>query len=332
MPFGYELLQFFGGQEASLQNPGLKRPPLVEGLPLAVEVAVVVFAKHAVRTHLARKQSAGEGYSGEDADVAFFGEREELLCRLLAEDVEDYLDGHDARIIEGHPRFFDLLDTYAVVAHFPCFLQPVQRLEGRVLTVDFRRRAMELQQVQGFDPEVLQATLGEVREVIVVVSFRSVGIQAPSCLGRDQDLIVWTVLQEPADELLAASVAVDIRGVEEVHAEVDRPVQRAESVILTDGTPAVPEGPGAETDLRDAHPRPSEVSIFQDPVLSRYSLFQSIALDDLRVPAGARLGDAPLRSIFHEHDPEPLGIPFGPLEVIQQRPDHVTAQVDALRH
>src|SRR5215208_6128236 len=163
MPFGYELLQFFGGQEASLQNPGLKRPPLVEGLPLAVEVAVVVFAKHAVRTHLAREQSAGERYAGEDADVAFFGEREELLCRLLAEDVEDYLNGLHILVVDGHARLLDLLHAHAVVAYFSCLLQPVQRLEGRVLTVDLRRRAVELQQIQGFDPKVVQATLDEGR-------------------------------------------------------------------------------------------------------------------------------------------------------------------------
>src|SRR3712207_8928349 len=59
--------------------------------------------------------------------------------------------------------------------------------------------------------------------------FRS---EAASCLGRDQDLIVWAVLQQPGDELFAASVTVDVRRVEEIHAEVDRPVQRAEGVVL----------------------------------------------------------------------------------------------------
>src|SRR5215218_5997039 len=145
---------------------------------------------------------------------------------------------------------------------------------------------------------------------MVVVSFRSVGIQASSCLGRDQDPIVWAALQEPTYELFAASVAVNVRGVDEVHAEIDRSVQRGVSVVLSDRPPVAPEGPGAEADLRDAHLRPSKVSIFQSPVLSRYSLFQSVAPDDVRVPAGARLGDAPLRPVLNEHDPEPLGVPF----------------------
>src|SRR5215210_5675409 len=60
------------------------------------------------------------------------------------------------------------------------------------------------------------------------------------------------------------------------------------------------------------------------------SLFQAIASYDAGVPAGARFGDAPLRSVLHEHYPEPFGVPFGPLEVVQERPHHVTAQIDAL--
>ena len=67
------------------------------------------------------------------------------------------------------------------------------------------------------------------------------------------------------------------------------------------------------------------------PSFPECSLLQPVAPDDVRVPAGARLGDAALSSVLHEY-PEPLGVPFGPLEVIQERPDHVTAQVDALLH
>src|SRR5829696_8854321 len=52
---GYEILQFFGGPETRLEIHAGERLAPVEGLPLAVEVAVVVFAKHAVRTHLARE-------------------------------------------------------------------------------------------------------------------------------------------------------------------------------------------------------------------------------------------------------------------------------------
>ena len=51
----YELLQFFSGPETCLEIHALERLATVEGLSLTVEVAVVVFCKDAVRTHLARE-------------------------------------------------------------------------------------------------------------------------------------------------------------------------------------------------------------------------------------------------------------------------------------
>ena len=77
--FGYEFLEVLGGQGRFRIHSGERLAP-VEGLPFAVEVAVVIFAKLAVGAHLAREETAGEGYAGQDADIAFLGEREELLA------------------------------------------------------------------------------------------------------------------------------------------------------------------------------------------------------------------------------------------------------------
>ena len=136
---------------------------------------------------------------------------------------------------------------------------------------------MELQQVEGLDAQVLQAPLDEGREVLVVVAFRGVGIEASSGLGGDEDLLVRTVFEEASDQLLAPPVAVDVRRVEEVHPEVDRPVQGGVGVVLADGAPLAPEGPGAEADLRDAHPRLAKVPVLQSSVLSEVLLIQPVA-------------------------------------------------------
>jgi hypothetical protein len=40
-----------------------------------------------------------------------------------------------------------------------------------------------------------------------------VGLQAPASLGGDEDLIIFTLLEQPAYEPLAAAVAVDVSGV-----------------------------------------------------------------------------------------------------------------------
>src|SRR5215210_171834 len=89
---------------------------------------------------------------------------------------------------------------------------------------------------------------------------------------------------------------------------------------------AVQVGPGLAAELR------TRVLGTRWGRLYLHSLLQPVAPDDVRVPAGARFGDASLRSVLHEHDPEPFGVPLGPLEVIQERPDHVATQVDALLH
>ena len=134
---------------------------------------------------------------------------------------------------------------------------------------------MELQEVEGIHAQVLQAPLDESREVLVVVAFRGVGIEASSGFGGDEDLLVRTVLEEASDQLLAPPVTVDVSRVEEVDPEVDRPVQGGVGVVFGDGPPLATQGPGAEADLRDAHPRLAKVPVLQGSVLSYFLPIQA---------------------------------------------------------
>src|SRR5579875_2144629 len=52
--------------------------------------------------------------------------------------------------------------------------------------------------------------------------------------------------------------------------------------------------------------------------------------DETTVPVAALFDDAALRCVIHIDDAETLTISFGPLKVIQQRPDEVAAQWRAL--
>src|SRR5215212_2215291 len=72
-------------------------------------------------------------------------------------------------------------------------------------------------------------------------------------------------------------------------------------------------------------------SLYSKSLLS-LGVRQPVVFDDLSVPACARLGDAPLGAVVHEDDAEALGIALGPLEVVQQRPHHVAAEVHTLLH
>src|SRR5215212_2749437 len=59
-------------------------------------------------------------------------------------------------------------------------------------------------------------------------------------------------------------------------------------------------------------------------------VFQAVPLDDPFVPAGARLGDTSLGAVVHEHYAEAFRIALRPLEVVQERPDHVASKIHAL--
>ena len=53
-----------------------------------------------------------------------------------------------------------------------------------------------------------------------------------------------------------------------------------------------------------------------------------LAGDNAGVAARARLERTPLGGEVDVHDAEALGVAQGPLEVVEQRPDEVAAQVD----
>src|SRR5947209_7909756 len=55
-------------------------------------------------------------------------------------------------------------------------------------------------------------------------------------------------------------------------------------------------------------------------------------LDDVGIPACARLRDPALGRIIDVVEPESARVPLGPLEVVQQGPAEVAADIDALRN
>src|SRR5829696_3446611 len=142
IPLWHQFLQLLRGPQAGLEVHAGEGLAPVEGLTLAVEVAVIVGGELALGAHLPGEEAARERDTGEDAYVPFLRKRKELLGGFLAEDVKDNLDGLHTGIVERHPRLLDLLDADPVVLYLPCLLQTIQRLEGLVLPVGLGRRAM----------------------------------------------------------------------------------------------------------------------------------------------------------------------------------------------
>ena len=64
---------------------------------------------------------------------------------------------------------------------------------------------------------------------------------------------------QPRDEPLAAAVAVDVCGVDEVDAGVDGRVEGGDRLRIVDRAPGAADGPGAEADRRNGDIRPAEM-------------------------------------------------------------------------
>ena len=107
---------------------------------------------------------------------------------------------------------------------------------------------MQLHEVERGHAEVLARAVVPGQECVAVVVLGHL-VDAPAHLRRDEHLRVTTV--QLTAELLAATVAVHVGGVEERDACVDRGLERPCGVLGRDIAPVGAELPGAETDDAD---------------------------------------------------------------------------------
>src|SRR5262249_62061036 len=97
--------------------------------------------------------------------------------------------------------------------------------------------------------------------------------------GRDDQLRASGVpsAQEIAEQALAAAVTVDPGGVEEVAAERDRDLERAQRLVIVGARPPA-HAPHAVADLRDLPPDPSERSIAHSASVQSFGNASILAL------------------------------------------------------
>jgi hypothetical protein len=79
-------------------------------------------------------------------------------------------------------------------------------------------------------------------------------INAPAHLGRDHDRHLGVFGAETADQPLAAAVAVDVGGVEERDAGIDRRIHRRQRDAVVGLAPAATDRPRTEPDLGHVAP------------------------------------------------------------------------------
>ena len=139
------------------------------------------------------------------------------------------------------------------------------------------------------DAEVGPAAVEPAAEGVQGEGLGHMGVGAAAHLGGDGDVGVGSLAQQPADESLAAAVAVDIGRVEERHAGVDRRVQNAHRVVLADVAPVGPELPAAQTDHRDRATGPAESACLHDVDPNGAAMITAMACGTGRGPTRAEL-------------------------------------------
>ena len=214
-------LHFFHGGETCFVIDAGKRFADVERFAAAIELAVVIRLKRRLPRELAGEKARGQRHTSQNADASLFGLLEEQLRRPLTEHVEDNLHALDIGEVHRLEPFFRRLDADAVVLQFAGGDQVFEDLKYIGVVVDVVRRAVELQEVDRFDAEILQAALDERDEVFAVVSFCRVRIEPPAGFGGDVDRL-FALTTQLADKPLAAAVAIDVGCVDEVDTQVDR--------------------------------------------------------------------------------------------------------------
>src|SRR3954452_15748101 len=187
---GHERLQRLGDLDPGLVVDAGEGLADVELLAVAVEVAMVVRGEARGAAELPGQQPRGERDAGDDADVAALRLGEEALRGALAECVEDDLHGRDARELDRLERLLHALDGDAVARDQPARDEVVERLEDLRTVVDVRVEAVELNEVERVDLEVLAAALDPGLEVRGCV-LREVERSATAHLRRDDERVVW---------------------------------------------------------------------------------------------------------------------------------------------
>jgi hypothetical protein len=109
---------------------------------------------------------------------------------------------------------------------------------------------VQLNQVERRNLEVPEAALDVLGQIVAVVALFDVRTRAAPDLGGYPERITALAAQA-SQESFAVAVAIDVRRVEEVDAEIQRAMQAAHCFGIIHLTPGAADGPGTETDAGD---------------------------------------------------------------------------------
>ena len=235
-----------------------------------IKVAEIAFGENCVFVNAAGERPFVQRHAGEDADIVVDAGGKQILLRRLIEDVVDHLHGIDqARLNDAEPRIrFMVIEGHS---EGPNLSLPLQIFEGAapfVATGPLRVPDVKLEQVDDLETQIFQAVFRRANDVVAGKSFfdaDSGGRGPPAVLrwnfGGDINL-ARRFTGHATDQFLTVSVAVDERGVDEIHAQFDGAMERGEGLLIGRANPhGAADTPGAIADF--AH---FEIGLAQPPV------------------------------------------------------------------
>src|SRR5947209_14320685 len=114
---------------------------------MAIKVAMIVRSEAGIGLKFAGEQAAGQRNASENADLFFLSSREEQFGGPQPEAIENDLYRLHVGKFDSLQCFFDFLHTDAVVAEFSGFHQIIQDSDDLRAIIQFRWRAVELEQI-----------------------------------------------------------------------------------------------------------------------------------------------------------------------------------------
>ena len=119
---------------------------------------------------------------------------------------------------------------------------------------------MKLHQIQRLGLKVLQTALDIVRKVFGAVTGNCLFRQAAACLGGDERSFAAALLDDFRDQLLGVAITINVGGIDEIDAAVERGMKRRQRLLVIHLTPGSADGPRTKTDFTDLAASASKIS------------------------------------------------------------------------
>ncbi len=160
-------------------------------------------------------------------------------------------DLHRGHVVElnAFQGFLHFLDADAQVLYFPLLFHTVEQFEDFGAIIHFRRRAVQLYEIQRFKAHVFEAVFHKLPQRGGLVRLVGVRTQLPPAFRCDINPF-RAALDKFPHHFLALAAAINIGGVDKVDAAIDGFVQDTFGQFVVEvGAPFSTYLPGAEADF-----------------------------------------------------------------------------------